>query len=41
LTVLTYATALGLLIAGAHLTREAKSKATESSDTTGSARASG
>jgi hypothetical protein len=41
LTVLTYATALGLFVAGARLTREAKSEATESSDTTGSGRASG
>jgi hypothetical protein len=41
LTVLTYATALGLLVAGTRLTREAKSEAAESSDTAGSGRASG
>jgi hypothetical protein len=41
LTVLTYATALGLLIAGVRLVRERKSDTTESLDTTGSGRASG
>jgi hypothetical protein len=41
LTVLTYATALGLLVAGVRLVRERKLDTTESSDTTGSGRASG